>query len=101
MRRAGARRRLARRPIPDPVRGIAMARSRRLAVLAQLLGSRRFASQQELGEALARTGMPVTQATLSRDLRSLGVGKRPGPDGRTAYELPSPAVESLDRERQL
>ena len=78
-----------------------MPRTRRLALLAQLLGERRFSSQDELARALARNGVAVTQATLSRDLRSLGVGKRPGPDGRPAYELPAPAVETLDRQRQL
>jgi transcriptional regulator of arginine metabolism len=77
-----------------------MTRTRRLAMLAQLLAGRRFHSQEELAKALARAGMPVTQATLSRDLRSLGVGKRSDAGGRAAYQLPSPAVEMLDRERQ-
>jgi transcriptional regulator of arginine metabolism len=77
-----------------------MSRSRRLALLAQLLSGRRFSSQEELARALARGGVSVTQATLSRDLRSLGVGKRPGADGRATYELPAPASETLDRERQ-
>ncbi len=78
-----------------------MPRPRRLVLLAKLLSEHRFSSQEELQRALAREGVEVTQATLSRDLRSLGVGKRPGPDGRTAYALPSPATETLDRERQL
>ena len=78
-----------------------MSRSRRLAVLARLLSGQRFSSQEELARALARAGHDVAQATLSRDLNSLGVGKRPGADGRTAYVLPAPAVEALDRERQL
>lgn len=78
-----------------------MPRSRRLTLLAQLLSGRRFSSQEELARALSRSGVTVTQATLSRDLRSLGVGKRPGPDGRAIYELPSPAAEALDRQRQL
>jgi transcriptional regulator of arginine metabolism len=77
-----------------------MPRPRRLAVIAQLLSGRRFSSQEELARALVRAGIEVTQATLSRDLRSLGVGKRPGPDGRPVYELPGPATEALDRERQ-
>lgn len=78
-----------------------MSRSRRLTLLAQLLSGRRFSSQEELARALGREGMPVTQATLSRDLRSLGVGKRPGRDGQAVYELPAPATETLDRERRL
>jgi len=78
-----------------------VSRTRRLTVLAELLSGRRFSSQEELAKALARSGESVTQATLSRDLRSLGVGKRPGPDGRPAYELPTPPAETLDRDRQL
>jgi transcriptional regulator of arginine metabolism len=78
-----------------------VSRSRRLAVLAQLLGGRAFHSQDELTKALGRAGIEVTQATLSRDLRSLGVGKRSdGGGGRPAYRLPAPAAEMLDRERQ-
>ena len=77
-----------------------MPRSRRLAVIAQLLAGRSFASQEELAQALARQRIEVTQATLSRDLRSLGVGKRPGPQGRPTYQLPGPAAETFDRERQ-
>ncbi|HTO90329.1 MAG TPA: hypothetical protein VMJ70_04295 [Candidatus Sulfotelmatobacter sp.] len=78
-----------------------MSRTRRLATLARLLSGHRFGSQEELADALARDGFEVTQGTLSRDLRSLGVGKRPGADGRSVYELPAPAAETLDRERQL
>ncbi len=78
-----------------------MQRSRRLALVAQLLAGRRFASQEELVKALGHSGVEVTQATLSRDLRSLGVVKRPEPSGRMVYELPGPATEALDRERQL
>ena len=78
-----------------------MSRSRRLTLLARLLSGGRFGNQEELARALGREGVHVTQATLSRDLRSLGVGKRPDADGHAAYELPGPASETLDRERQL
>jgi len=75
-------------------------RTRRLTLLTQLLSTRRFSSQEELARALARAGVEVTQATLSRDLHSLGVIRRPDADGGTVWELPGPAVEQLDRERQ-
>lgn len=78
-----------------------MQRSQRLNLLTQMLGERRFSSQEELAAALTRARVPVTQATLSRDLRSLGVGKRPGPNGKPVYQLPGPPGETLDRERQL
>ena len=78
-----------------------MSRTRRLAMVAQLLSGHRFSNQEELAKALARSGVSVTQATLSRDLRSLGVGKRADSSGKPAYELPAPAVETIDRERRL
>jgi transcriptional regulator of arginine metabolism len=76
-------------------------KSQRLHLLAQLVGEQRYSSQEELAHALARARVPVTQATLSRDLRTLGVGKRPGPGGKPIYQLPGPAAETLDRDRQL
>ncbi|MEQ1831753.1 MAG: arginine repressor [Candidatus Eisenbacteria bacterium] len=78
-----------------------MSRTNRLTVIAELLSGRRFSSQEELAGALGRSGIDVTQATLSRDLRSLGVAKRSGPDGSSWYELPTPATEALDRGRQM
>ena len=77
-----------------------MSRTRRLTILAQLLAGRRYSSQDDLARALARAGVTTTQATLSRDLRSLGVAKRADADGRSVYELPGPATETLDRERR-
>jgi transcriptional regulator of arginine metabolism len=79
----------------------AAPRSRRLTILAQILEERPFASQASLVRALARTGFRVTQATLSRDLASLGVVKRPAQGGGRVYALPHPASETYDRERQL
>ncbi len=78
-----------------------MSRTSRLTAIAQLLSGRRFSSQEELAAALARLGLEATQATLSRDLRSLGVAKRSGADGSSWYELPSPATDALDRGRQM
>jgi transcriptional regulator of arginine metabolism len=80
---------------------VAAPRSRRLTALAQILEERPFASQATLGRALARAGYRVTQATLSRDLSSLGVVKRPAAGGGRVYALPRPAAELYDRERQL
>jgi transcriptional regulator of arginine metabolism len=78
-----------------------LPRSQRLNLLARLVADGEFSSQEELARALARSGVEVTQATLSRDLRSLGVGKRANGNGRSVYELPAPAVETLDENRRL
>ncbi len=57
-------------------------------------------SQLELGDRLAAEGIVVTQATLSRDLRSLGVVK--GPDGyRRPGSSPLPREDNGTRERSL
>jgi len=54
----------------------------------QLIGSRRISSQEELKQLLLTKGLTVTQATLSRDLRDLGVVRAPSEDG-VRYLLPA------------
>ncbi len=65
------------------------AQNRRRCILA-LLGQHEVRNQAELAELLADEGIEATQATLSRDLRELGVAK--GPDGYTTN--PTPTTES-------
>jgi len=68
-----------------PTRPAAPAdRDERRQRILRLLGRARVRSQAELQELLADAGFDANQATLSRDLRDLGVVK--GPDG---YELPT------------
>ncbi|HEY6292625.1 MAG TPA: ArgR family transcriptional regulator [Terriglobia bacterium] len=43
--------------------------------ILKLVSDREISSQDELRRRLARAGMRVTQATLSRDLRELGLAK--------------------------
>lgn len=59
----------------------------RQGAVQRLVASRRIASQEELRQLLAVEGWNVTQATLSRDLRDLGVVRAPG-DDRARYLLP-------------
>lgn len=49
--------------------------------ILQLVGSHQIASQEELKGLLAAQGLIVTQATLSRDLRELGIVRASGEDG--------------------
>jgi transcriptional regulator of arginine metabolism len=51
-------------------------------------------SQETLTELLRREGYPVTQATLSRDLQRLGIGKAPRPEGGSTYVLPEAEVHA-------
>ncbi len=60
-----------------------MSRARRHHVLRELLASEAVSTQEELVSGLARAGLAVTQATVSRDLAAIGAVR--GSDG---YHLP-------------
>lgn len=62
-------------------------RDRQHAIL-QLVASHAIASQEELRHLLAQGGLQVTQATLSRDLRELGVVRAATEEG-ARYMLPA------------
>src|SRR5215475_11284849 len=85
-----------------------MTKTSRHNTILHLVEQERPANQEDLRKALVRKGCKVTQATLSRDIRELGLVK--GPDG---YQFPSgdamlavieqvlPAPERLMREFAL
>ena len=60
----------------------------RQAWVAATLAERPVRSQEELARLLAGRGMPVTQATLSRDLEEIGAVRVRAPDGSLVYALP-------------
>src|SRR5215204_6858955 len=62
-------------------------KNQRQQAILQLIGSHHIASQEELKRLLLGLGWSVTQATLSRDLRDLGVVRAPSEDG-VRYLLP-------------
>ena len=59
----------------------------RQKAILQLVGQHAIASQEDLKRHLVDRGWSVTQATLSRDLRDLGVVRAPTEDG-ARYLLP-------------
>jgi transcriptional regulator of arginine metabolism len=63
-------------------------KARRQAMILAIIKEKVIATQDELGEALAADGVEVTQATLSRDIKELGLTKIPTPDGHYRYSLP-------------
>jgi transcriptional regulator of arginine metabolism len=64
------------------------ARAARLAAIRRMVTREVVDSQERLVEMLQADGFAVTQATLSRDLKHLGIGKVPGPDGGYVYTPP-------------
>jgi transcriptional regulator of arginine metabolism len=73
--------------------------SARRQAIAELIGAESIGSQSELARGLRRRGFRVTQATLSRDLKSLGIGKVPAEGAGYVYVLPGPARDTLDARR--
>jgi transcriptional regulator of arginine metabolism len=63
-------------------------KTQRHAAILRVVRDRRIESQDELREALAHDGFVVTQATLSRDIRELGLAKLADPEGGAYYTHP-------------
>jgi len=74
-------------------------KSQRQALILELIGAQDIGSQEVLRHLLEERGVSATQATLSRDLRELGLVRIPGEEG-PRYALPSvlasDAAPSLD-----
>lgn len=72
--------------------------------IRDLVEQRPIRTQQELAAALRERGFRATQATVSRDVAELGLGKA-GREGRQAYVLParlrSQEASGEDRLRRL
>ncbi len=66
-------------------------KTQRHAAILKIVRRESVASQEQLRERLQAEGFDVTQATLSRDIRELGLAKVAAPDGGSHY---APASES-------
>lgn len=66
-------------------------RQSRLKLIKHLIKTNRIGSQDDLLTLLLQSGHDVTQATLSRDLKLLKVGKVP--DGKSGYMYALPGDE--------
>ena len=66
----------------------AMGKAERQRLIASVVTRKRVGTQFELLDALASAGCRVTQATVSRDLRELGLEKSYDALGRPRYVLP-------------
>jgi transcriptional regulator of arginine metabolism len=62
---------------------------KRHAAILDLVRTQRISSQEVLRERLAQRGFEVAQATLSRDIRMLGLVKVPDEEGGSVYTVPS------------
>ena len=65
-----------------------MQKTKRLLAIEKIIGGARISTQDELLKKLKGKGISCTQATLSRNLRQLGVGRVPDGSGGYRYSLP-------------
>jgi transcriptional regulator of arginine metabolism len=68
--------------------GRPLGKAERHRLLAGIVARKRVGTQLELAAALAAAGCPVTQATISRDIRELGLEKTHDALGRPRYVVP-------------
>lgn len=64
------------------------SRTSRLNAIREIIRKNKIPNQEVLQNHLHKKGFPVTQATLSRDLRYLGVGKVADGNSLVYYSLP-------------
>jgi transcriptional regulator of arginine metabolism len=72
------------------------SRSARRQQILLLIEKHSIKSQAVLSDALEKSGIEVNQATLSRDLRDIGVVK-----GKNGYELPSTMMSPITEKHSL
>ncbi|MFA9390698.1 MAG: arginine repressor [Prolixibacteraceae bacterium] len=75
------------------------ARLQRQVAIRKIVGSNRVAGQEQLLMLLKREGFDMTQATLSRDIKALKIGKNPAPQGGYIYVLPG--NQPIEKEAKL
>ena len=75
-----------------------LGKEERQRLVASVVGRRRVGSQNELQAALKAAGCDVTQATISRDVRELGLEKTRDLLGRPRYALPEGTRRTDPRE---
>lgn len=67
-------------------------KANRHAMIIAIIKEQSIGTQEELGEALEAQGVMVTQATLSRDIKELGLVKVPTLEGHYRYSLPQDRI---------
>lgn len=66
----------------------------RQVAIRRLVSEQKITSQEQLRSFLEAQGFELTQATLSRDIKSLKIAKAPSPEGDYVYVLPQGALRA-------
>ena len=78
-----------------------MQKTRRLLIIEKIVAEENISSQEELLQKLKGKGMTCTQATLSRNLRQLGVGRIPDGSGGYRYTLPDNMRNQVNQQLRI
>ena len=76
-------------------------KNRRQQLILQAVERGAVSTQEQIIEVLRIHGEEAAQATVSRDIKVLGLRKSAGPGGRTVYELPPSSIEAARRRTVL
>jgi transcriptional regulator of arginine metabolism len=80
------------------VREASEVKARRHQRILDIVRSQTIKTQEDLAEELAREGITVTQATISRDIKELRLIKAPVGDGTYRYTIPTDrSIEDINR----
>ncbi len=69
-------------------------RNKRHDAILSIINEKSVETQQDLTDLLSSVGFDVTQATVSRDIKELGLHKKLNNDGRYVYTESSSAVQN-------
>lgn len=67
--------------------------------IVEIIKEKDIGTQDELVQELQKAGFSVTQATISRDIKELGLIKVPGGAGVSRYALPGDTVNHKNDDR--
>ncbi|MGM0370520.1 MAG: arginine repressor [Bacillota bacterium] len=76
-------------------------KSKRQLKIMELIQERDIQTQQELAVILRQEGIEVTQATVSRDVKQLGLIKVPNESGGYKYSLPPRHKEKVNANSRM
>lgn len=74
---------------------------KRQGEIIKIINEKQIKTHEQLIEELTKAGYDVTQATVSRDIKELGLVKAPTSGGGSCYSAPGDSAESSDKHLNL
>lgn len=74
---------------------------KRQGQIIKIIGEKQIKTHEQLIDELIKAGYDVTQATVSRDIKELGLIKAPTGNGGSCYSMPIDTVDNTDKHLNL